>query len=72
MTTMTIEERVALLEHELLQLKHRLPGAPAAPWWEHITGVFAATPAFESAVDLGRQYRESQRPDSGEDADVPA
>lgn len=67
MTTMTLEERVALLEQELLLLKQQLPKPAAIPWWEQIGGVFADTPAFKVAVDIGRQYRESQRPTADEE-----
>lgn len=72
MTTTTLEERVALLEQEVLQLKRQLQKPTAAPWWEQIGGVFANVPAFDEAVLLGRKYRESQRQDGDEDADVPA
>ena len=69
MSTMTLEERVAILEQELLMLKRQLPKPAGVPWWEQISGVFADTPAFDEAVDLGRQYREAQRlvVDEGED-----
>jgi hypothetical protein len=72
MSTVTLEERVALLEQELLLLKQRLPKPTELPWWEQISGAFADTPAFDEAANLGRQYRESQRPPAGEDGDVPA
>lgn len=70
MTTTSLEERVALLEREVLTLKRQLPKV-AAPWWEQISGVFADTPAFDEAADLGRQYRDLQRP-ADEDTDVSA
>ena len=72
MATSTLEERVALLEREVLALKRQLPRSTAGPWWEHISGVFADVPAFDEAAELGRKYRESQRPAADEDADVPA
>lgn len=72
MSTTTLEERVALLEQEVLQLKCQLQKPAHVPWWEQIGGVFANVSAFDEAVTLGRQYRESQRRDGGEDADVPA
>jgi hypothetical protein len=72
MSTTTLEERVALLEQEVLQLKRQLQKPTDVPWWEQIGGVFANLPAFDEAVALGRQYRESQPRDGGEDADVPA
>jgi hypothetical protein len=72
MSTITIEERVALLEREVLILKRQLPQPTAVPWWEHIGGVFADVPAFAEADELGRQYRGSQRPAADEEADVSA
>jgi hypothetical protein len=66
MSTMTLEERVALLEQEILALKRQLSKPSGAPWWEQISGVFADTPAFDEATELGRQYRESQRPQERE------
>lgn len=72
MSTINLEERVALLEQEVLQLKRQLQKPTAAPWWEQIGWVFANVPAFDEAVALGRKYRESQRQDGDEDADVPA
>lgn len=62
MPTMTLEERVAILEQEILALKRQLRQPIVVPWWEQISGVFADTPAFDEAVELGRQYRESQSP----------
>lgn len=62
MATMTLEERVAILEQELLALKRQLPKPAGVPWWEQISGIFADTPAFDEAAELGRQYRESQSP----------
>jgi hypothetical protein len=66
MSTMTLEERVAILEQELLMLKRQLPKPAVVPWWEQISGVFADTPAFDEVVDFGRQDRESQRPQERE------
>lgn len=66
MSTMTLEERVAILEQELLALKRRLPKSAAVPWWEQISGVFADTPAFDEATELGRQYRATQQADESD------
>jgi hypothetical protein len=71
MVANTLEERVALLEREVLTLKRQLPRPAAVPWWEQISGVFADVPAFDEAASLGRQYRESQHPNADEDVDVP-
>ncbi len=72
MVTSTLEERVALLEREVLTLKQQLPRPAAAPWWEQISNVFADVPAFDEAAELGRQYREAQGSAADEDAGVPA
>jgi len=72
MSTNTLEERVALLEREVLTLKRQLPTPIAVPWWERINGAFADAPAFVEAAALGHQYRESQRPAADEEADVSA
>lgn len=62
MPDVQLEERVALLESEVLELKRHLSAATesARPWWEQIMGTFADTPAFDEAVQLGRQFRDSQ------------
>ncbi len=70
MSTITLEERVALLEREVMTLKRQLASAPGEPWWEQIQGVFADVAEFSEADELGRQYRELQRPAADEDADV--
>ncbi len=72
MAISTLEERVALLEREVLTLKRQLPRPVAVPWWEQISGVFADVSAFDEAAELGRQYRESQRSAADEDAGVSA
>lgn len=62
MSTITLEERVALLEQEVLAMKRQIPKSSAVPWWEQISGVFADTPAFDEAmasdvVHAGRRHR---------------
>lgn len=68
MATSNLEERVALLEREALTLKQQLTGSVAVPWWEQVSGTFAAVTAFDEAAELGRQYRESQHPSADEEA----
>ena len=55
MSSPSIEERIALLETEVTQLKHYLTHTDAAraPWWEQIAGTFADDQLFDDAMDLG-------------------
>lgn len=65
MASESLKDRVAALEAEMALLKAKLDAANSGPpWWERIWGAFADDPAFEQAMRLGRQYRESQRPHS--------
>jgi hypothetical protein len=60
-----LETRVALLEAEVARLKHKLePDSSPTPWWEKIVGTFADNSAYDEAMQLGREYRESQHSDS--------
>jgi hypothetical protein len=63
-TAVQLESRVAQLETKVERLEQKLEAvAPeATPWWEHIVGAVADDPAFEEAMRLGREYRESLRP----------
>jgi hypothetical protein len=60
MATVKIEDRLAALEAEVAQLRIRIDGTD--PWKQIVWGAFANDPAFEEAMRLGRQYRESLRP----------
>ena len=63
MATVPLRNRVEALESEVARLKAKLENSPTAskPWWEQIWGSFAGDPAFQEAMQLGRQYREAQR-----------
>lgn len=63
MSVLTLEERLAILETEVAQLKHQLQANSDAttPWWEKISGTFANNLAFDEAMELGHKYRESLR-----------
>ena len=65
-----LEERVALLEAEVARLKRKVESdSSLTPWWEKITGTFANNSAYDEAMRLGREYRESLRSNSPESFD---
>lgn len=70
MAAREIELRVSALEAQVAQLTKKLaqkqgePRAGEKPWWQEIYGTFADDPLHEEAMRLGREYRESLRPDS--------
>lgn len=70
MANATIEERLTVLEAEMERLKQeREPKEESKPlpWYEKIFGSFANSEAYEEAMQLGREYRESLRPKEGEE-----
>ena len=64
MSAESIEERVAMLEAELTELKKKLSNDDV-PWWKKWAGAFLNDPYFAKAAKYGREYRESLRPKSG-------
>ena len=58
-----LEKRVSQLEHEVSLLKSQVTGQSGQPWWERIAGRFENDAAFDEIVRLGREYRESLRPE---------
>ena len=65
-----LEQRVALLEAEVARLKNKVENdSSSRPWWEKIAGTFADNPAYDEAMQLGREYRESLRPSSSESSE---
>jgi hypothetical protein len=57
-----LEERLTLLEAEVERLKRKIePNRADLPWWEEIAGTFSENPAYDEAMKLGREYRESDR-----------
>ena len=70
MATLSLEERVAMLEEEVARLKQERASATGAaePWWEEIRGTFKDDPHYVEAMRLGREYRESLRPKEDESA----
>jgi hypothetical protein len=63
MSTLSIEERVAALEAEVVHLRQKVesPAVPVTPWWEKIAGTFAQDSVYNEAMKLGHQYRRSLR-----------
>ncbi len=61
MAAPSLEDRVAALE---AKADHSSESATqdTRPWWERIRGTFKDDPAYEEAMRLGREYRESLRP----------
>ncbi|MEL6469137.1 MAG: hypothetical protein AAFQ74_05375 [Cyanobacteria bacterium J06623_4] len=64
-----LEARVALLEAEVARIKDKLdnqamPESSSIPWWEKIAGTFADDPVYDEAMQLGKEYRDSQRSDA--------
>lgn len=64
MSAQPLEDRVAALEAEVARLRVKVEGAASQgrDWWNKIAGTFANDPAYEEAMRLGREYRESLRP----------
>ncbi|NMF57277.1 hypothetical protein [Pseudanabaena yagii] len=61
--SITLEERVAILEAEINLIKNKVENSTTTvkPWWEQITGTFADIPDYDKAMQLGKKYRESLR-----------
>jgi hypothetical protein len=65
-----LEERVAYLEAEVARLRNKVDSSVAPkPWWEQVVGAFADNSAYDEAMRLGREYRDSLRPSSLEPVD---
>lgn len=71
MATLSLEERVAVLEAEVSRLKKERENSAEdeKPWWKEIWGTFKDDPHYAEAMRLGREYRESLRPKDDEEAD---
>src|SRR5947207_9818637 len=62
MADISFEQRLAVLEAEVAQLKRDIkPASLQEPWWETIFGSFKDDPYYEEAMAEGRRYRESLR-----------
>ena len=70
MSAPTIEERLTAVEAELQQIKREKEQSKEVEeprGWKRIVGVFANDPDFEEAMRLGREYRESLRPEDNKE-----
>lgn len=59
--SLTLEQRVELIERELNLLKARLPKNGAKPWWQKIAGTFENDSVFDEISSLGQALREQER-----------
>jgi hypothetical protein len=66
MAVREIELRVTRLEAEMTQLKKQLGHStpPPGDWLDEIFGAFDNDPVYEEAMRLGREYRQSLRPEA--------
>jgi hypothetical protein len=72
MANIEIEKRIAVLEAEVALLKSKVEKKDdknEVPWWKQRIGIFADNPAYDEAMRLGREYRESQQMVYDEDKD---
>jgi len=69
MAVRSLEERVAALEADVARLKQECVNGTAKPWWKEIWGTAKNDPAYEEAMRLGREYRDSLRPKDDEDTE---
>ena len=62
MTNTELEKRIAVLESQFALLKSEVEkkNNPEVPWYKQIPK-FGGNPAYEEAMKLGREYRESQK-----------
>ena len=70
MATLSLEERLEALETQVkrLEKQYLFPASQSGlPWWEQIRGTFQDDPAYDEAMRLGREYRESLRPKADEE-----
>ena len=61
--SITIEERVAILEKELSRLKQIIQGPRVEKDWRKTFGMSANDPGFDDMIRLGRKIREQDQDD---------
>ncbi|AFY75453.1 hypothetical protein Syn7502_03626 (plasmid) [Synechococcus sp. PCC 7502] len=55
--SVSLEERVAILESEILLIKKKVEISTTKPWWEKNLGKFANSSDYDKAMQLGIKYR---------------
>ncbi len=71
MPSPSVEARLTALEKEMMRIKKQMMSekTQSSPHpWDKVFGSFANSEGFEEAVQLGREYREMQRPKVNKDA----
>jgi hypothetical protein len=61
--SITIEERVAILEKELTRLKQIVQGTRVEKDWRKTFGMSANDPGFDDMIRLGQEIRERDQED---------
>lgn len=61
--SISIEERVAILEKELTDLKHLIQGTCNEKDWRTTVGLSANDPGFDEMIQLGRDIRRQDQED---------
>ena len=66
MSTPTLEERVRVLERELLEVKRQLANSaanagPPRDAWRETVGMFRGDPIFREIIEAGKVIREADR-----------
>ena len=59
----SIEERVAILEKELIRLKHIIQGIRVGKDWRKTFGMSADDPGFDDMIHLGQEIRAQDQED---------
>ena len=65
MPQINLEERVNVLERELVALKQAFRPGPAPKNWSQTIGMFDDDPGIEEVHRLGQEYRQRDRETSG-------
>ena len=64
---MSVEERLAILEQEVAELKRvNSPGSPKPNWLGKIAGTFKDDPEFGEILRLGQEIRKAEKLDEAD------